>query len=235
MGKNLTPAELKKFANPDDWWAELAVIPLAAQFVARIQNTTISPNQVTLLSCILAVTACLCIMWGNHAVLIIAALLLHASYVCDLADGMLARYKKEFSPFGGWLDGLSDRIIEFLIIFSLAYRLQPFTVKTVFLALYSLFLLAMYHGFISINLPVVKNREKTGRKIGTLSLLNKLRHKFKFGFFVWESSFLCIWYFWYWIKSNCFLSYFQYTAPSLSSVFQFLNTASIPKTTVHEN
>ncbi|MFH1379833.1 MAG: CDP-alcohol phosphatidyltransferase family protein [bacterium] len=175
--------QIKKVMHPDDWWTEFFVRPFSLRFVALIQDTRITPNQITMVSFICLLAGCLGILTGNHAGYILAAILLHISYVLDVADGLLARYKRQFSPFGGWMDGISDRIGEFLIIFCLTLQLGPVSVKTLFIGMFAVFLLAMYHGFINKNIPAIPQTMKGSHKSDQLGYINKIRQKIKFGFF----------------------------------------------------
>jgi phosphatidylglycerophosphate synthase len=47
--------------------------------------------------------------------------LLQLSIIIDCVDGELARYTRQFSQLGAWLDAITDRIKEYLVFFALAY------------------------------------------------------------------------------------------------------------------
>jgi hypothetical protein len=47
--------------------------------------------------------------------------LLQLSIIIDCVDGELARYTRQFSALGAWLDAITDRIKEYLVFFALAY------------------------------------------------------------------------------------------------------------------
>jgi hypothetical protein len=47
--------------------------------------------------------------------------LLQLSLIIDCVDGELARYTRQFSALGAWLDAITDRIKEYLVFFALAY------------------------------------------------------------------------------------------------------------------
>jgi phosphatidylglycerophosphate synthase len=55
--------------------------------------------------------------WGIFA----GAVLLQLSIIIDCVDGELARYTRQFSQLGAWLDAITDRIKEYLVFFALAY------------------------------------------------------------------------------------------------------------------
>jgi len=47
--------------------------------------------------------------------------LLQLSIIIDCVDGELARYTRQFSQLGAWLDAITDRIKEYLVFYALAY------------------------------------------------------------------------------------------------------------------
>jgi len=163
------------------WWTILT-FKFSSILISLIQNTRIMPNHLTLMSLSVAIAACLLIAFGNYPVLVAAAILLQIAWILDLADGLLARYKRIFSPFGPWLDSTSDRIKEFLIILSLSYRYSQVSNKALFFGLYSLFLIFIYHGQEKLKLPFTapESKEDIKNKEGkTVKKLNIIRDKFK--------------------------------------------------------
>jgi hypothetical protein len=54
--------------------------------------------------------------WG----LIAGALLLQAAFAFDCVDGQLARYSRQFSKLGAWLDSIFDRSKEYVVFAGLA-------------------------------------------------------------------------------------------------------------------
>lgn len=107
--------------RPIDIWTNYLYYPLSIRLVYLIRNTKITPNAVTVSSLILALLGCVLFAFGDRAHVWTGLLLVQVSYVIDCADGQLARYKQQFSPIGGWLDQVADRIKEFAVYFSLAY------------------------------------------------------------------------------------------------------------------
>ncbi len=76
----------------------------------------LSPNQWTLLSLIPALCSSWLVFLGSY---LLAAVFLFLAVLIDIIDGSVARYIKKVSKFGGYLDSITDRIVEFLIIFAL--------------------------------------------------------------------------------------------------------------------
>ncbi|GEO25538.1 hypothetical protein AAC03nite_13230 [Alicyclobacillus acidoterrestris] len=107
--------------RPIDIWTNFIYYPLSIRLVYVVRNTGITPNALTISSLILALIGCGFFTRGVYHDVIIGLILVQVSYVVDCADGQLARYKQHFSPVGGWIDQVADRIKEFAIYASLAY------------------------------------------------------------------------------------------------------------------
>jgi phosphatidylglycerophosphate synthase len=110
--------------TPDLFWNTYVCRPPAAALVYAVRNTRVTPNQITLAACLVAVLAGLLVIaapgyWGVLA----AILLFEASYVLDCADGMLARFRGIQSIRGHLLDFLMDEIKAFVILGAVAVRL----------------------------------------------------------------------------------------------------------------
>lgn len=139
--------------RPIDIWTNYLYYPLSIRLVYLIRNTRITPNALTVGSLALALLGCGLFALGRRPDVLWGLLLVQVSYVMDCADGQLARYRQQFSPFGGWLDQVADRIKEFAIYFSLAYgytRLHPGDTRVWMLATVALFALYLleYYGQI---------------------------------------------------------------------------------------
>ena len=71
------------------------------------------PNLITLLSLVVAIFAVYFIFINN----ILGAFLILISFVLDFLDGAIARAKKQTTALGAYLDGMTDRFVEFLVLF----------------------------------------------------------------------------------------------------------------------
>ena len=88
-----------------------------ARFAARRGWT---PNQVTTVSMIIGALAAAAFATGSRPGLIAGAILLQAAFTADCVDGQLARYTRQFSKLGAWLDSVFDRGKEYLVFAGLA-------------------------------------------------------------------------------------------------------------------
>jgi phosphatidylglycerophosphate synthase len=80
----------------------------------------LTPNQVTTVSLAVAVLAAGCFGVGLRPTYVVGAVLLQLSFGLDCADGQLARFTGRFSPIGGWLDAMFDRLKEYVVYAGLA-------------------------------------------------------------------------------------------------------------------
>jgi hypothetical protein len=80
----------------------------------------LTPNAVTCISMGLAVIASLWFAAGTRAGLVTGAVFLYVAFVFDCVDGQVARYTKQYSVLGAWLDATFDRAKEYLAYAGLA-------------------------------------------------------------------------------------------------------------------
>lgn len=138
--------------RPIDIWTNYLYYHLSLWVVYLVRNVrAVSPNGVTLFSAFLALLGCVGYAVGSRPYVVTGLILVQVSYVFDCADGQLARYRKQYSPIGGWLDQIADRVKEFAVYFSLAYgytRLHPGDTRIWMWAMVSLFSLYVleYYG-----------------------------------------------------------------------------------------
>ncbi len=91
---------------------------LALWLTYLILPTKITPNQVTLLSLLFSL---MCAVSYSKGFFLLGALFIFVSHILDCTDGNLARARKQFSPYGKFLDMLCDRVGETAIFVGLAW------------------------------------------------------------------------------------------------------------------
>ncbi len=107
-----------------NWFTEWICRPVAAVLVYFLQNTRVTPNQVSFLSFFIAAGASASFACGlSYGWLLIAVLINHISFIFDCADGMLARRKKVSSILGHLLDFLMDELKAMMIFAAVTIRL----------------------------------------------------------------------------------------------------------------
>ena len=97
--------------------------PLAYGFVAAVYRTSLTPNQVTLLSLLSGIAAAGCFVGGSRTLMLWGGALLWTSAILDGADGILARAKNAFSELGRALDGTADALVGVISVAGAAYHL----------------------------------------------------------------------------------------------------------------
>ena len=73
-------------------------------------HTSITPNQLTVLSTFVAILGAAMIQWPTYYVRIAGIMIWFLAYVLDFCDGEIARYRNMQTEFGHWLDVVSDRL-----------------------------------------------------------------------------------------------------------------------------
>ncbi|MEU5725160.1 DUF5941 domain-containing protein [Micromonospora sp. NPDC047738] len=92
--------------------------PYVTKAAARLR---LSPTAVTMISVVFAVAAAVLFGVGGRPALVAGAVLLYLGFVLDCVDGQLARYTRQFSAWGGWLDTMADRAKEYVVYAGLGY------------------------------------------------------------------------------------------------------------------
>jgi len=82
----------------------------------------VSPNQWTILAVLVALIAGYMIIGGE---LVYGLILFLLAGALDLVDGAVARARGEVTKFGGFLDGITDRFVEAIFLFSLMFYPLP--------------------------------------------------------------------------------------------------------------
>lgn len=110
--------------TPDLFWNVYVCRPIASVIVNSLKDTGITPNQITLLSYLVAMLgAGLLVFWQGYLGLVVAVVVFELSYVLDCADGMLARWRGIQSTPGHLLDFLMDELKAFALLAAVAVRL----------------------------------------------------------------------------------------------------------------
>jgi hypothetical protein len=104
----------------DGFFTTYFVSPYSKHIARWAARRGLTPNQVTTFSMLLGVLAAASFATGERAGLVAGAVLLQLAFTTDCVDGQLARYTRQFSKFGAWLDAVFDRTKEYLAFAGLA-------------------------------------------------------------------------------------------------------------------
>lgn len=85
--------------------------PLAFLLVKGIYSTSITPNQLTVISMVFGVIGSFFYTFGTHPAFMVGAALILLYNVVDCSDGQLARLKKNGTAVGRILDGIADYVV----------------------------------------------------------------------------------------------------------------------------
>ena len=93
-----------------------------SRYIARwAARRGFTPNQITTVSMLLGLAAALAFATGRPAGMVGGAVLLQVAFTADCVDGQLARYSRQFSKLGAWLDSVFDRAKEYVVYAGLAF------------------------------------------------------------------------------------------------------------------
>jgi CDP-diacylglycerol--glycerol-3-phosphate 3-phosphatidyltransferase len=88
---------------------------LASRWIRGLARTRVSPNALTAAGITLCAAAAVLVWFGDHNQWLIywaAAILFVIGSVLDILDGALARLSDKATPFGAFVDSISDRVSE---------------------------------------------------------------------------------------------------------------------------
>jgi phosphatidylglycerophosphate synthase/CTP:molybdopterin cytidylyltransferase MocA len=104
----------------DGFFTTFFVSPYSRYIARWCAHRGFSPNQITVASLLVGVLAAAAMATGQRWGLIAGAVLLQAAFTLDCVDGQTARYTRQFSKLGAWLDSVFDRTKEYLVFAGLA-------------------------------------------------------------------------------------------------------------------
>jgi phosphatidylglycerophosphate synthase len=110
----------REVEDPVNLWVHR---PLAYGLVALLYRSPVTPNQVTLISLLVGLSAGACFIVGTRELMFWGGALLWTSAILDGADGILARAKSAFSELGRALDGTADMLVAVATVVPAIYHL----------------------------------------------------------------------------------------------------------------
>jgi len=104
----------------DGFFTTFFVSPYSRYIARWAARRGLTPNQVTAFSFVIGLLSAAGFATGERWGLVAGAILLQVAFTADCVDGQLARYSRQFSAVGGWLDATFDRAKEWLVFAGLA-------------------------------------------------------------------------------------------------------------------
>jgi phosphatidylglycerophosphate synthase len=112
---------LHNAVKSDDGFFTTFAVSTYSRYIARwAARRGMTPNMVTSISMGIAMVAAVWFAAGTRTGMVVGAVLFYFSFVFDCVDGQLARYTRQFSTLGAWLDAVFDRGKEYVVFAGLA-------------------------------------------------------------------------------------------------------------------
>ena len=92
---------------------------LASRWIGGLARTRVTPNALTAAGVTLCAAAAVLVWFGDHnqwLVYWLAAIIFVVGSILDILDGALARFGDMATPFGAFLDSISDRVSEGFVL-----------------------------------------------------------------------------------------------------------------------
>jgi CDP-diacylglycerol--glycerol-3-phosphate 3-phosphatidyltransferase len=96
---------------------------LATRWIGGLARTRVTPNALTAAGISLCAASAVVVWFAHHRPWLLywlAAVLFVVGSVLDILDGALARYGGKATPFGAFLDSISDRVSEGFVLTAIA-------------------------------------------------------------------------------------------------------------------
>ena len=123
MSSNSWYRELDEFTpRVDGPLSKLFTNPLSVVLLWSIKELRLRPIWITLAGFVIGCGAVVYICSGTLFGLVLGGVLVQISFIVDGLDGTYARYSKQTSYFGGWVDRLLDRIVDTMLVVALGVR-----------------------------------------------------------------------------------------------------------------
>ena len=96
---------------------------LASRWIGGLARTRVTPNALTTAGISLCAAAAVVVWFGDHSQWLLywtAAILFVVGSILDILDGALARRSDKATPFGAFIDSISDRVSEGFVLTAVA-------------------------------------------------------------------------------------------------------------------
>ena len=116
-------SELKRICwkEPDVWYAKYVIRHISIRITRLLLPTGISANQATLIFLITGVLGSILLGIGDPSYSIFGILLIQFSFIFDCIDGEIARYKKQSSVNGVFVDSIGHEILTPAIFLAMTF------------------------------------------------------------------------------------------------------------------
>jgi F0F1-type ATP synthase assembly protein I len=142
--------------------------PIAGLIVRALYNTSVTPNQVTIVSTIAGLVAAFFYLKGTSEAFIVAGLLVTLKDLLDSADGQLARAKQQYSRVGRFLDSIGDFVVDVAVFSAIGWILYQssgnwWMLVLAVLGLVGISLRVSYHVFYQVSFLHLQKKSANNR------------------------------------------------------------------------
>ena len=110
-----------KSKEGDEWINRVLMRPLAWKIVELLFHTTITPNQITVVSTLTGIIGAVLLLYNTHPAFIAAGIFFFLKDLFDTTDGQLARAKKIVSRRGRFYDSIGDFVVSLCVFAALTF------------------------------------------------------------------------------------------------------------------
>ena len=161
----------------DSFMDQFVTRHISRQLTRRLIKTSLTPNQITLISLAVGLGSAACFLPGSYGTGIIGAGLLLLSAWIDCTDGEVARLKFLESPFGKKLDIYCDNVVHLAAFFSMGLGLYLSTNKIIFIYLGLLAVLGSLVSFLILGPEIVSQKTQAAESTPPAAQAKKLSDK----------------------------------------------------------
>jgi len=150
--------------------------PIAKRLVSVLENTFITPNQITYLSVLVGFASGYSFSQGNWETSVIGGILLELTLILDCVDGQLARAKNMASDLGRLIDGIAGYFAYLAVVLGIIFGYPDFQTALIIIAIFTI-LRAISYDYCkqTFGTMVLKGYDGVAKDIQTT--FEKIRHK----------------------------------------------------------
>ncbi|OON81842.1 CDP-alcohol phosphatidyltransferase family protein [Streptomyces tsukubensis] len=116
------PAGVKDRRSGEHWGGRLYMREISLHIDPYLVNTRITPNQLTYLMTVFGVLACPALLWPGIPGAVLGAVMVQLYLLLDCVDGEIARWRKQFSLGGVYLDRVGAYLTDAAVLVGFGLR-----------------------------------------------------------------------------------------------------------------
>ena len=161
--------------------------PIAKRLVSVLENTFITPNQITYLSVLVGFASGYSFSQGNWETSVMGGILLELTLILDCVDGQLARAKNMASDLGRLIDGIAGYFAYLAVVLGIIFGYPDFQTALIIIAIFTI-LRAISYDYCKQTFGTIVLKGYDGMEKDIQTTFEKIHHK---------SSMVLVLYFYY--------------------------------------